>query len=452
MKIVLLKTAVLLLLISGVLHTAEKSNTDNAQNAWYWPETQRIIAALSLSKLQLNVVTENDRKKKSSIKELKSQQEFNAELARLQAVDPTVRHVSCMTYNVCNNPFPRALKNPVIRRQYGWRERLKRILKLIQNEKPHILALQEVRKDGGFLAQSLTALGYQFITIKNNDFVQSSFTMIAYLIKHLFLKKFNYYYTGAPGTALDVLKYGRPRAVLIATLYPTIMQQSDGQEIALCDESYSPIIVSNIHNGFVFTNPHAKIDANCMHVAMMNKFLKDHKQGIGLIVGDFNSVQDEHYTAEMKVFSEKRFCDLIEYPKTIAGTPVSGTFVGYSWDKYFKTPEAKKVDFKRDKFHGLLDHIFCKTIGTHMAYWSYVNTHRYQHGTLERPITKESDIFYVEGKEDRSFPSDHVPGIAHLLITEKKSMHSLKTDAVPSRRGLILKWRPKKLKNSIGML
>ena len=112
----------------------------------------------------------------------------------------------------------------------------------------------------------------------------------------------------------------------------------------------------------------------------------------------------------MQLLKDAGYVDALCDLKTEEGVAVSGTFIGYSYDK-FKSPKGK--------LSTQLDHIFVKVFDKNASYTtkSHVNLKKYN-GNDNLSATTEAELLVgPDGEETRDeFVSDHAAGIADIKV------------------------------------
>lgn len=294
------------------------------------------------------------------------------------------------------------------------------MIQVIEDEKPDIIGLQEVRNEKGVHAvaelwKSLAPLGYELIIFRNNPSDGAFINVIAYNKKKLaFDNMHRWWASETPEKFSDSWGNGWGRVSLMATFYPIVSKDVRGQQVTSPDYRHPAIHVVNVHRGLKHLE---KINAHRVDVEQVERRInKDNS--IVIIGGDFNTFPDDNGPQEMQLLEDAGYTDLLTL-KTKDGIPVSGTFVGYLYDK-FKSA--------RGTLGNKLDHITCKSFGNayKLAYYSYVNAKKYK-GTPEVQATCESDFLKCDrsssvpqatSEEDRDFPSDHLPGMVHIAVNK----------------------------------
>jgi mRNA deadenylase 3'-5' endonuclease subunit Ccr4 len=315
-----------------------------------------------------------------------------------------------MTYNVCN--FYGMAKKPEAS-HLTWEKRKDRIFTLILDEKPDIIGFQELRDDNGksTIKDLWVGLGdhdYDIVTYKNNPSPDSYINVIAYNKKKLGLgRNQRCWLSNTPSILSDLVDNGWCNTVLMVTLYPIIIKEKERQDRVWFDYDH-PVHVANVHNS---VNHNTKMKTNKILVNEINKHTWLDK-GIILLTGDFNTLvdYDEKTLKELDILKNDGYIELLNNLKTKEGVRVSGTFLGYSYDRYKKIPGM---------LDGQLDHIFLKKLSSTIDYesTSYVNIKRYNDNDNTNATTEKELLAGVDGQENRDeFPSDHIPGIVDLKL------------------------------------
>lgn len=316
-----------------------------------------------------------------------------------------------MTYNTCNFY---GMANKEEAAHITWDQRKDRICALILDEKPDIIGVQELRDDNGRstikdLWMRLGDYGYDIIHYYHNPSPVSYMSVIIYNKDKLALhKQDRCWLSDTPKILSDIKENGQCNAVAMATFYAKVSVLWRNQnKISL---NYAcPIHVVNVHNS---KEHFLKMRTNRILVDEVKKYTQGSK-GIVVITGDFNTLVefDEKSLRELAILKEDGYVELLKSPlQTKDGVRVSGTFVGYSTDKYRKIPGM---------LGGQLDHIFLKKLSDDVAYesQSYVNMQRYNDNDNFNATTEGELLAGLDDIEDRDeFPSDHIPGIVDLKL------------------------------------
>lgn len=311
---------------------------------------------------------------------------------------------SIMTYNVCNFY---GMAESLDASHITWEKRKERIFTLILDEKPDLIGFQELRDDNGKstikdLWNGLGDDGYEIIHYRYDSSPSSYMNAIAYNSKKFMLRDaHNWWLSSSPYVCSRITEKERPRRALMLSLYP-IKNESE--------IDYScPIYIANVHNSI---NHEIKMETNRILVEQIDFHISSLKTGIVIVTGDFNTlINDSQKTInELAVLHRAGYKELLKTLVTKNGIPVSGTFNGYSCDRY---------KIKEDTLGGQLDHIFLKVISPDISYESksHVNVKRYNGNDNENARTEVELLAGIDGKKNRDeFPSDHIPGIAVLKV------------------------------------
>jgi endonuclease/exonuclease/phosphatase family metal-dependent hydrolase len=328
------------------------------------------------------------------------------------ARDPFTLRV--MTYNVCNTP--EIYKDPKIKETFSWASRKERIFKQILEESPDIIGFQEIRNEpeGSVLSDlwaGLGAHGYEFVTFRNNPHEFALLNTIAYKAKKVSLDKTNRWWASeTPDQFSDSWGNGWGRVALMASFYPITTKNVRGQNIPSPDYDQPPIHVVNVHHGLKHTE---RMNSNRVLVEKVDE-LVGKKLGMVVITGDFNSFPDDGGQQELNVLKDAGYQEVFEL-KTSDGIAVSGSFIGYSFDK-FRSP--------KEKLGSQVDHVFVKMLSKNCVYTSksHVNVKKYDGSDNEVKAKSEAELLIdCEGKELRdSFCSDHLPGIVDIEVVCSK--------------------------------
>jgi mRNA deadenylase 3'-5' endonuclease subunit Ccr4 len=318
-----------------------------------------------------------------------------------------------MTYNLCNFW---GMANKPETAHLTWKKRKDRIFQLILDEKPDIIGLQEIRDDNGKstikgLWKGLSDHGYEIMYQKHNPSPGAYINVIVYNSKKLVLgAQSNWWLSDTPKVYSD-FENGWGNAVLMASLYPIVIKK--GQNYNMPSHDYScPIHVVNVHNSLkhelkLKTNK-ILVDQITLHTKRIDAETKA-GNGIIIITGDFNTIPSHDIEKELAILKNDGYQEILNDLKTKDGVSISGTFIGYSSDKY-QCPKGE--------LSGQLDHIFLKTYpGVLYTSQSYVNLKRYNGNDNSNATTQAELLEGLDGKENRDeFPSDHIPGIVELEL------------------------------------
>jgi len=249
--------------------------------------------------------------------------------------------------------------------------------------------------------------GYRIESVKHNPSPGSYINVIAYNsnkfasgnIQHWWLSE-------TPHRLSDTWGNGWGNAALMVSLYPIIKQKIGNFDIPVHDYT-RPIHVANVHNGLKHEE---KMKTNTVLVNEIDKRVQG-SNGIVILTGDFNIFPEPERggVVELAILKDAGYSELLNDLKTKKGIPISGTFLGYSSDR-FQCPVGK--------LSGQLDHIFLKNL-SNVVYGSqsYVNMKKYNNRDNDNATTQAELLMGPDGKEVRDeFPSDHVPGIVELEI------------------------------------
>jgi endonuclease/exonuclease/phosphatase family metal-dependent hydrolase len=323
-------------------------------------------------------------------------------------------HFSYLTLNTCNPVIVQT--DPELYTKYAWIKRLPRMMQVIADEKPDIIGFQEICDEENVRAilELWKALphNYDIVSFRNNPSGGSFINVIAYNKKRFICENVQRWWASeTPNIFSDPWGTGWGRVSLMATFYPLITKEMRGRKIISPDYEWPAIQVVNVHRGLKHIE---RLNSNKVDLEQIQKRI-DPQNSIVLIGGDFNSFPDDGGEKEMEVLKCAGYTDLLSL-KTQTGIPVSGTFPGYPYDKYKSLPGT---------LGNQLDHIFGKvyTPSYSLIYCSYVNAKKYN-GKPEVNARRESDFLQATTKddvEDRDFPSDHLPGIVHMIITKNKN-------------------------------
>jgi|GEM_PF-5066627 len=326
--------------------------------------------------------------------ELKSSQEFKKQWYEWKLLNLNTRYIICMTYDMCDNPFAKALQNAEVYENY-WYAQIYSLIVRMYYERPHILGLQGIREDkkaNEVLQEILNHMGYDVIMRGTRDVQDGFLNIIAYNKKYVTLTREDFYWPSrTPEKPSDNWGNGVPRKIMMAMFYPT-------QENNLsADYDLPPIIVTNVPSGPIRLDcSAAKINLNRIYVAKLQQLLKS-MPGIGLVIGgDLMSAEGSEKEAEERaIFSDNGFCDLINVLKTEKGTLI------------------EKRELTRDAV-GQIQCAMRARSNIAAAYWSYVNTEPCDPPEVSAILSK------IDRKKYPDLPSARLPVIARLIVASKK--------------------------------
>lgn len=315
-----------------------------------------------------------------------------------------------MTYNVYNSKYLQ--ETPELHEYFSWAARKQYICDIILQEQPDILGLQEVKDDRGdsVMADLWTYLGqagYEIAHVRVNPTSLSPRNVIIYNPKKLFLDRTQWWYhSETPEKFSDSWGNGWGNIMLLCTFYPIISADEHPSGVPGPDYRSQPIQFLNVHHGLRHDQ---KIKSNHLLVDQVAKKIQPNG-GTVIVTGDFNTFPGEGGEEEMHILHNAGYYDALSSLKTRYGIPISGSFLGYSYDQ-FKSPQ--------DRFKSQLDHIFVNPASTHNVHVlsSYLNT-RTRDSDNEVGATCEKDVLYNSSGEcvRDQFPSDHMPGIVDFEL------------------------------------
>ena len=321
--------------------------------------------------------------------------------------------VKVMTFNICHPA--EVQRNPELAKRFSWSERKKGIFSQILHENPDILGLQEVRNEEGGSSvadiwDGLGRHGYNIVSFPNNASPLSFINTIAYKGDKLVLDSTNRWWTSeTPDCFSDTWGNGWGRLSLMITLFPIIKKQVGKQVIPYPNYAQGGIRVVNIHNGLKHDE---RMHANEILVEQIKKLATS---GVVIVTGDFNCFPDDGGAEELEILKKAGYQEALTDLKTTTGVPVSGTYLGYSYDK-FRSPTGK--------LGTQLDHIFFRAIDPRKKI-SITRSHvslAKRDGTAALGTTEAELLADPDGKECRDeFSSDHAAGIAELVISNAET-------------------------------
>ncbi len=314
-----------------------------------------------------------------------------------------------MTYNTCNFW---GMADKAETAHLTWDARKDRIIRLILDEKPDIVGFQELRDDNEKstlkdLWLGLADHGYRIESVKHNPSPGSYINVIAYNSNKLMSDNVHrWWLSETPDKCSDSWGNGWGNAALMVSLYPIIKQKKGNFDVSFPDYT-RPVHVANVHNGLKHQE---KMKTNIVLVNEIDRRTQGSK-GVVILTGDFNSFPEPERggAIELAILKDAGYSELLNDLKTKNGIAISGTFIGYSSDR-FQCPTGT--------LSGQLDHIFLKNL-SNVAFGSksYVNMKKYNGKDKEDATTQAELLMGPDGKEVRDeFPSDHVPGIVDLEI------------------------------------
>ncbi len=320
-----------------------------------------------------------------------------------------------MTLNIGNAPNE-LKKFPHLVDALSWNARKKRICKQVLDESPDLIGFQEIRNENEHspiladLWAELGKHGYEFLTFRNCPDDLAFINTIAYKTKKLAVDTTTRWWASeTPDRFSDSWGNGWGRVVLMATVRPIITKMVKNNKIPHPDYTALPIKFVNVHNGL---NHQERMNSNRVHVQQIEKLVGD-EECIVVVVGDFNSFPDDGGAQELKIFADAGYTAVLNNLKTSDGVSVSGTFLGYSFDK-FKSP--------KDRFGSQVDHVFVKVFSKKHDFQSecHVNAKKYNGQPESKAATETELLVDPQGKDLRDeFCSDHLPGIVDIDITSK---------------------------------
>ena len=164
------------------------------------------------------------------------------------------------------------------------------------------------------------------------------------------------------------------------------------------DRIQEPLHFMNVHHGLKHPE---KMNSHKLVTEIFQNISKN-EGGIGFITGDFNSFPGKEGEDELNVLHQAGYKELLNDLKTHNSVPISGTFVGYSFDP-FQCPN--------NTFGAQLDHIYTTAPEKINSHSCYINTQRYDGSDRENPANEAEILQDADGNgmHDK-FPSDHLFG------------------------------------------
>lgn len=334
--------------------------------------------------------------------------------SRSFAAEPQANSFRVMTINVCHPA--EVQRNPELYKKFSWPSRKDRIFSQILDEQPDIIGFQEIRNEpnASAVADIWSALGkhgYEMVSFRNNPSELSFINVIAYKTGKFFSDKmYRWWVSETPDRFSDDWGNGWGRVSLMLTLYPLCKKLTRGQDVLSPNYALDPIHVVNIHNGLKHVE---RMHANQILVDQVEKMVRETK-GTVVVTGDFNCFPDDGGAEELRVLTDAGYKEALDDLKTSDGVKVSGTFIGYSYDR-FRSP--------KEKLGTQLDHIFVKpALGALMKSVSHINLKKYDGNTEATPARTEAELLLAsDGSETRDqFCSDHAAGIADIEIVAQQ--------------------------------
>ena len=315
-----------------------------------------------------------------------------------------------MTYNVCHVV---GMADQPNKEHLAWSYRKDRIMQQVRDISPDIVGFQEIRDEKGVSAVAdlwlgLGDYGYEIVTSRNSPSEESEINTIAYKRNRFALSHTNTWevFDSSTNNYADFKSRGRRRSVLMLSLKPVVVRMlMNGVWEPMVDENHLPIHVVNVHNSLKYED---RVASNLKMMTHITRLI-GWQGGAVVVLGDFNNTPlSQEVDGDMNVLKNNGYKELLNDLKTEKGIPVSGTFIGYSYDN-FQAP--------RGKLGSQIDHIFMKILSSQLGYQSlsHVNLNTYN-GTDN--LDAETEEALLEGSRDR-FPSDHVPGIADIVLYTK---------------------------------
>jgi endonuclease/exonuclease/phosphatase family metal-dependent hydrolase len=338
-----------------------------------------------------------------------------SEIAHVANPSATARALAfrVMTTNVCH---PAEIqRDPELCKKFAWSTRKDRIFRQILDESPDIVGFQEVRNEQGKSSvadiwETLGRHGYEVVSFRNNPSELSFINVIAYKTSKFYADRLHrWWVSSTPDRFSDDWGNGWGRVSLMLTLYPIILKKVRGQDIPSPDYDQKPVHIVNIHNGLKHAE---RMHANQILVERVQELVDKKSEGTVVVTGDFNCFPDDGGVEELQVLRDAGYQEALSELKTSDGVPVSGTFIGYSYDR-FRSPKGK--------LGTQLDHIFIKSFSPDCAVraTSHVNLRKYDGRDMGATI-EMGLLVGPDGTETRDeFCSDHAAGIADVEVLSR---------------------------------
>ena len=319
---------------------------------------------------------------------------IGALLATPQPAKPANKQLAfrAMTYNVCNPA--EVQRDPELFKKFSWSSRKEKIFKQILEESPDFIGFQEVRNEegGSSVADIWAGLGkhgYEIVSFRNNPHDLSMINTVGYKAKSFVLDKTHRWWASeTPEQFSDSWGNGWGRVVLMGTFRSIVEQNVRGQKVPHPDYAQLPIHFVNLHNGLKHVE---RMNSNRVHVQQIEKLVGS-EECVVVVTGDFNCFPDDGGVEELKIWTDAGYKEALCDLKTGNGVPVSGTFLGYSYDK-FKAPKGK--------LGAQLDHIYVKVFSKKHAakFASHVNLNRHD-GSADAKAKSESELLIAPDGTD----------------------------------------------------
>lgn len=317
---------------------------------------------------------------------------------------------------MCHVPNEAIIRGGADVNKLQWVAREERIFKVILNAFPDIFGCQEIRnlpKDAGEenwemkkrFRDVLEENGYEIISTSNNDTHLSFANLIGFKKDKYHLEQsWNWWNNKSNPEEFGVHPRGDKfgRVTVMCKLHPIL---EDG-----CIDKSKSIFFVNTHPGIV--SHEARMDQHQITLDKIAEKVGD-VSALVFVVGDMNCFPDDNGSEEIALYTKNGFMRA-ENLTTSEGIPVSGTFTGYTYDRFI--PEKGHLSTQ-------LDHIFFKKMNpienesNEIECTSTVDLKR--HDGTDKPVEKLEDYLVdPETNEDlrNLLPSDHCPLTANFII------------------------------------
>lgn len=315
-----------------------------------------------------------------------------------------------MTYNVCHPA--EVQRNPELSKKFSWASRKAAICRHIVRENPDIIGFQEVRNVDDSSAVSdiwewLGNHGYEVVSFRNNPSALAFINVIAYKQNKFFMDRtYRWWVSETPDYFSDTWGNGWGRVALMVSLYPIVVKRVGTQDIPYPDYARGAIHLVNIHHGLKHIE---RMHANQVLVEQIEKLVGRERYGMVIVTGDFNCFPDDGGCEELQILKDAGYHEALNNLITTGGVPVSGSFIGYSYDR-FKCPP--------DRLGTQLDHIWYRALSPE---WVVETT---SHVSIARrdgyEITAKTEAELLTAPDGSSlrdmYCSDHAAGVANFGV------------------------------------
>ncbi len=358
-----------------------------------------------------------------------------------------------MTFNLCNIP---QMDKDNSYNGLRFNERLRKIVEIIRIFSPDAIGFQEVRDYSGGTAiadlwQRLVPLGYRLESQEASPHEFAVYNTIAYKSAKLWPKKvISWWNSSTPSEVSCSYGNGWPRAVLAIEFVPIKQtqvhqkKQGSGEVTSFSragpDYSSPSLLLVNSHLGIGTSHPKERLFSNQTTLEKIRQIVGSNPMFV-VSLGDFNSFPDgEFYKDEMHAYKSNEFIDAVTASplKNQDGIPISGTFIGYSPDK-FKCPNERFADSLEHIFYRVFNQDNNWSISVNKCFASTLTTDQ---ELDRRKIQSEQDLLIAPDTSPLrdKYPSDHLPVILDFQLNRKQAIPKTKhsTQLTQWSTGLLL--------------